>query len=163
MARQHPAILTVDAVSTLKVMRLPRDLKGVDLLFLNLDEARAFLRNPNAPPDEAADRLIGHGAERVVLTLGKGGLIAMDGSGFTRVGAVDVQVVDATDAGDALIAGTLVALLNGRPLAEAVRMGTMAAALTLESPASVRPDLSFSLLKSALERRSNQTIEREFP
>jgi pseudouridine kinase len=162
-ARRHSVMLAVDAVSTLKVMRLPRDLKGIDLLFLNLDEAQAFLGNSNAPPDEVAERLLGHGAARVVLTLGKGGLIALNGSGLTRVGAINVQVVDATGAGDALIATTLVALLNGRPLAEAVRMGTMAAALTLESPASVRPDLSFSLLESALEQRSHETIGSEFP
>jgi pseudouridine kinase len=87
----------------------------------------------------------------------------VDGSGFTRVGAVNVQVVDATGAGDALIAGTLVALLKGYSLPEAVRMGTMAAALTLESPTSVRPDLSLALLESALERSSNQIFKREFP
>jgi pseudouridine kinase len=158
-ARQHSAMLAVDAVSSPKVMRLPHDLNGIGLLFLNLDEARAFLANPSAPPDELAAALLDSGAARVVLTLGEGGLIAMDQSGLTRVRAITVQVVDATGAGDALIAATLVAILHGRSLTEAVRMGVVAAAVTLESPASVRSDLSLELLEFALARTSNQIFE----
>ncbi len=142
LARRHSTTTAIDAVSVLKVMRLPRDLNGIGILFLNQDEAQAFLRNSSAPPDEMVEALLNYGAARVVLTLGETGLIAADRSGLTRVGAINVQVVDATGAGDALIAGALVALLSGCSLPEAVRMGAMAAALTLESPASVRPDLS---------------------
>jgi pseudouridine kinase len=162
-ARRQPTMLAVDAVSALKIARLPRDLNGIEILFLNQDEAQAFLRSSSAPPDEMVEALLDCGAARVVLTLGEAGLIAADRSGLTRAGAIDVQVVDATGAGDALIASTLVALLNGCSLSEAVRMGAMAAALTLESPASVRPDLSLPLLESAMERSSNRTLKRRFP
>jgi pseudouridine kinase len=48
LARQHSAMLAVDAVSALKVKRLPRDLNGIGILFLNLDEAQAFLRISSA-------------------------------------------------------------------------------------------------------------------
>jgi pseudouridine kinase len=160
LARRHSTMVAIDAVSVLKVMRLPRDLNGIGILFLNLDEARAFLSRSSILPDEAAGTLLDCGAARVILTLGEGGLIAADRSGLTRLGAMTVQVVDATGAGDALIAGTLVALMNGSSLADAARMGTAAAALTLESAGSVRPDLSLSLLRSALERSSNQPFER---
>jgi len=155
-------MLAVDAVSMLKVTRLPRDLSGVGLLFLNLDEAQAFLGKFNALPQELAAALLECGATRVVLTLGEDGLIVMDGSGHTRVEAIPVQVVDATGAGDALIAGTLVAMRKGRSLAEAVRIGTVAAALTLECPHSVRPDLSLALLESALSRSANLRLEGGF-
>jgi pseudouridine kinase len=168
LARRRSAMLAIDAVSVLKVMRLPRDLNGVGLLFLNVDEARAFLgrgspENAGASADELARALLDHGAARVVLTLGEGGLIAMDRSGLTRIGAIAVQVVDATGAGDALIAATLAAMLKGRSLAEAARMGTAAAALTLESPASVRPDLSPALLEAALASSGIQISERRLP
>lgn len=160
LARRHSTTMAIDAVSVLKVMRLPRDLNGIGILFLNLDEARAFLGHSSILPDEAAKALLDCGAARVILTLGEGGLVAADRSGLTKLGAVTVQVVDATGAGDALIAGTLVALMNGSSLADAAQMGTVAAALTLESSDSVRPDLSLSLLRSALERSSNQLLER---
>ncbi|WP_052002949.1 carbohydrate kinase family protein [Microvirga sp. BSC39] len=160
-ARRQSLTLAIDAVSTPKVARLPRDLTGVGLLFLNLDEARAYLSEPEASPEKAAARLRACGAERIVLTLGEAGLIVADRSGIHRIGAVGAKIVDATGAGDALIAATLVALLKGRSLAEAARLGAAAAALTVESTASVRPDLSFALLEATLSLRANTTLERE--
>jgi pseudouridine kinase len=161
IARRHSLTLAIDAVSTPKVVRLPADLTGVGLLFLNLDEARTYLGQIEAPPDEAATRLRDCGAERVVLTLGESGLVAADRTGVHRIGSVGAEIVDATGAGDALIAAALVALLNGYPLTEAVRLGTAAAALTVESTASVRPDLSFALLEATLSLRAGPIFERE--
>src|SRR5690606_9184134 len=39
--------LAIDAVSTPKAARLPKDLSGIDLLFMNMDEANAVLRRPS--------------------------------------------------------------------------------------------------------------------
>ena len=147
-------MLAVDAVSVAKVKRLPQDLTGIGLLLLNLDEARALLAVSQVSPERAVDALLDRGAVRVVLTLGKAGLIAADRSGSVRIGAAKANVADATGAGDALIAAILVTLLNGSSLAEAAWLGAVAAALTLESTASVRPDLSLALLESAMSRSS---------
>lgn len=159
-ARKSDAKIAVDAVSAPKVSRLPQDLSGVDLLFLNRDEAQALLGQTDAAPEAMAEALLRRGAGRIVLTLGADGLLAGDGAGLIRIGAVPVTVVDATGAGDALIAATLVGLLTGRVLSDAARLGTMAAALTLESPFSVRPDLSLPLLDAALSRTGEETHER---
>jgi pseudouridine kinase len=160
LAQQHSTMLAVDAVSAPKVMRLPRDLTGIGLLFLNLDEARAFL-GASASPPEAAEALLDCGAARVVLTLGEDGLMVADRSKTLRIGGMPVQVVDATGAGDALIAATLVAMLRGRSPFEAARLGSVAAALTLETPASVRPDLSLALLEAAMSRSAEPFLEKE--
>jgi pseudouridine kinase len=153
IACRHSLMLAIDAVSSPKVTRLPRDLSGVGLLFLNIDEAGAYLDRTEATPEEAATGLRVCGAERIVLTLGEAGLLAADSSGTRRVEAVGARIVDATGAGDALIAATLVALLRGHSLTEATRLGTAAAALTVESTASVRSDLSFGLLETTLSLR----------
>jgi len=158
IARRKSLTLAIDAVSTPKVARLPRDLTGIGLLFLNLDEAHACLGEPAASPEEAAERLRACGAERVVLTIGEAGLLVADRSGVHRIGAVEAKIVDATGAGDALIAATLVALLRDHSLTEAARFGTAAAALTVESTASVRPDLSFALLETTLSLRADPTF-----
>jgi pseudouridine kinase len=161
IARRHSLMLAVDAVSSPKVTHLPRDLTGIGLLFLNIDEARAYLDRGETTPDEAVAGLRSCGAERIILTLGEAGLLAADASGTRRIEAVDARIVDATGAGDALIAATLVALLRGRSLTEAACLGTAAAALTVESTASVRPDLSFALLDTTLSLRANPSFERE--
>ncbi|MBF9197789.1 carbohydrate kinase family protein [Microvirga terrestris] len=161
IAHRQSLTLAIDGVSTPKVSRLPPNLIGVGLLFLNLDEARAYLGEPKASSEEAAARLLACGADRVVLTLGVAGLIVAGRSGIHQIGAIDAEIVDATGAGDALIAATLVALLKGRPLTEAARLGTAAAALTVESTASVRPDLSFALLETLFSLRADPAFERE--
>ncbi|MBM6583723.1 carbohydrate kinase family protein [Microvirga sp. BT689] len=161
IAHRHSLMLAIDAVSSPKVTRLPRDLTRVGLLFLNIDEARAYLDRAGSSPEEAADSLRAYGSERIVLTLGEAGLLAADSSGTRRVEAIGARIVDATGAGDALIAATLVALLQGRSLTDAARLGTAAAALTVESTTSVRPDLSISMLETTLSLRGGAAIERE--
>lgn len=161
LARQHALMLALDAVSTPKIARLPQDLSGIGVFFLNLDEARVYLDRPEISPEAAAQALLARGAEQVILTLGGRGLVAADPSGIVTIDAIQAETVDATGAGDALIAATLVSLLGDASLADAARLGTVAAALTVESPVSVRPDLSLTLLHSALTARSGPTFERE--
>jgi pseudouridine kinase len=146
--------LAIDAVSTPKAMKLGRLLVGIDVLFLNLDEARALAGQPDADAETAAAVLTGLGAATVVLTLGPAGALVVDAAGTVRLPGVAARPVDTTGAGDALIAGTLAELAAdpAQPVAEAVRFGMLAAALTTESEASVRPDLSRALLAEAAHR-----------
>jgi ribokinase len=69
------------------------------------------------------------GAIHAVLTLGEAGAFADGPAGHARVPAFPVQVVDTTGAGDAFNGGLAVALAERRPLAEAVRFASAAAAL----------------------------------
>lgn len=140
--------LAIDAVSIAKVCRLPRDLHGIDVLFLNLDEARAVLAAGPAPPDVLARALRVRGAGAVVLTNGARGAHVADAGGAVDVAAPKTVAVDVTGAGDALIAGTLFGLLDGESLADAVRTGTIVAALTVEAPTAVARTLSRSAVSA---------------
>lgn len=152
LVARHASKLAVDAVSTPKVRRLPPDLRGTFALFVNQDEAAAYLGREGLSPEEAAGALLARGAARVVLTLGAAGLLAADDAAMERVHAVPARMVDATGAGDALIAATLAHQAAGHSLAEAARIGALAAALTVEQAGSVRSDLSPALLDAARER-----------
>lgn len=144
--------LAVDAVSMPKVARLPQDLPGVDLLFLNLDEARALLGEQTAGCGEAAGALVARGAGSVVLTQGVDGVLLATADGHGVIPAAPARSIDVTGAGDALIAGTLARLVAGSALAEALKAGVLVAALTTESEFSVHPDLSPHMLEAALAR-----------
>lgn len=161
LRRRAPFRLALDAVSTVKALRLPEDLSGVDVLFLNHDEAAA-LAGDAAPArsgsvEEAAAlaaRLARRGAGAVVLTLGAAGAVVSEPNGEpVHLSAVPAAVVDVTGAGDALVAGTLSRLSAGAPLREAVRFGMALAALTLETATSVRTDLGTPALAAELARR----------
>jgi pseudouridine kinase len=151
--RGGAAALAVDAVSVPKVARLPADLRGVDTFFGNVEEGRAWLRAhgravPGDPLDVAVET-VRLGARRVVMTLGRDGAVAADSAGAFGVAAVRVEPVDVTGAGDAAVAGTLAALAQGWPLAGAVGRGMLLAALTVQSPDTVRQDLTPALLSAA--------------
>lgn len=141
--------LAVDTVSTPKALRLPADLSPVDVLFTNVDEANALLGcGPGDRLDAAAAAasLRDRGARSVVVTMGAKGCVVASPAGVTACAAVPAEPADITGAGDAMIAGTLHAMLRGAALERAVTTGALVAALTVESAASVRPDLSPALL-----------------
>jgi pseudouridine kinase len=127
-ARTSDVRLAIDAVSEAKVQRLPPDLSGIDLLVLNEKEAQL---------------LRGRGAAAAIVTRGVQGLVVNESR---MLPAVTARCVDATGAGDALVAGMLYSLLQGDDVIQAARSGSLCAALTVESHASVRPDLSPALL-----------------
>ena len=138
-ARETGVPLAVDAVSTPKAVKLPRDLTGVAVLFCNGDEARA-LAGAHLSDDDAAADLHRAGAGAVVLTRGSGGVLLADDDGIRSLAAHPAAVVDVTGAGDALVAGTLAGLVAGEHLDRAAAEGVRLAAWTVESPHTVRPE-----------------------
>lgn len=152
VSRRHPAgfKLAIDAVSTTKVRRLPADLRGVDLLFLNEDEARAYLDRPSLAAEDAAVALQRRGVGCVVLSLGARGVLMANADGIAEYPAIPARCVDVTGAGDALIAGMLSGLVSGNNHAQALRSGCLLAALTVESDASVHQELSPEFFKNAM-------------
>ena len=150
LARAHSdegTRLVVVAVSAPKVVRLPADLAGVDLFFCTRDEAETWLaragRHAPGPGDEDLVRALqAAGAAAVVMTRGAAGAVVLDGDGVVEVPGEPVTVIDVTGGGDALVAGTVSALVRGDSLAAAVRHGTRLAALTVAVQGAVRPDLA---------------------
>ncbi len=139
------------AISPAKVMRLKPCLAGIDHLFLNEAEAAALTGHRPEDPREWVSGLRALGLRNGVITRGKRELIA-----FSRNAVVSLQppivenVADVTGAGDSLASGVLAALLAGHDLAEAVRHGTAAAAITVQSPFATAENLSPELLNSML-------------
>ncbi len=141
LARHEPAgtFLAADAVSVAKSGRLRPILPAIDLLFVNRDEARALTGIDD--PVEAAARLHVIGVGAIVLTLGPGGALVADGNGYEPLAASPAEIRDVTGAGDALIGATLDGLGRRLPLVAAVRLGLVAAAVTVGYEGAVRPDL----------------------
>ncbi|HKU66499.1 MAG TPA: carbohydrate kinase family protein [Candidatus Baltobacteraceae bacterium] len=144
--------LAIDAVSEPKARRLPDDLRGIDVLFLNEPEAAAFLREEleefrARTPAQRARAVRSRGAHAVVLTRGPQGLAACTDT-CVEIPAAAARCVDVTGAGDALIAATIFRLLRGDTVFEAARAGALCAARTIESSASVRPDLCAEMLQA---------------
>lgn len=108
----------------------------VDLLTPNETEALILLGRPPArvlPADapQLTSALRALGARRVVLKMGDQGSFFDDGSQQIHVPAFRVQVRDSTAAGDTFNAGLAVALAEGKPIQEALRFASAAAAISV--------------------------------
>jgi ribokinase/sulfofructose kinase len=99
---------------------------AADCVVLAAVAARSYL---DCGPREAASRLAARGVSRAAVTDGDQGAYLTAGDDPRHVPAVDVDVVDATGAGDAFTAGLVHAwLLDGRSLADAGEFAAAAAA-----------------------------------
>jgi len=96
----------------------------VDLLFCNLDEARA-LTGQHDPV--ACAREIHQHAENVALTLGAEGSLLMHNHEAIFIPGVPVKALDTTGAGDMYAAGILYGITNGLTWEQAGRLASHAA------------------------------------
>jgi pseudouridine kinase len=133
--------LAVDCVSLAKSERLPADLSGIRMLFLNQDQARHH---------GGIDNVLARGCRAAVLTQGPDGVTIFEHGASTDLPAPLVPLVNVSGAGDALVAGTLLGLSEDRPLTESVRFGLAAAALALQTVATVPAGLTRDKLNAAL-------------
>ena len=128
---------------------------GCDLLVPNVYEAARLLGRDIVRPAEAiqaAPALLQFGVKLAVITLGAEGAVAADASGVwtARPPRLDRRI--AVGAGDALLAGLLLALLRGAPTPDALRVGVAAGTASLlsrgdalvhpEDVASIEPEVS---------------------
>lgn len=97
----------------------------VDLLFCNLDEARALTGHHD--PIECAQEIHKH-AENVALTLGGDGSILMHEGKVIPIEGVAVKAIDTTGAGDMYAAGILYGITNGLSWKQAGHLASHAAA-----------------------------------
>lgn len=100
----------------------------VDVLFGNQNEMQALTQ---LPPEKACE-VLRDICETVVVLRGGDGCIAGRGLKQVHCKAVPVQVIDTTGAGDLFISGFLHGYLNGRPLEDCARYGTVTGAAVVQ-------------------------------
>ena len=120
----------------------------------NRDEITALTGLPGGTDRQlrlAADSLHQRSVEHVWVRLGvKGSLLSSASTGATFIPAVPTTVEDVTGAGDSMLAAFCHALLEGQDALSAATYGHAAAALTIASAHTVRPDLTPRLVQAAL-------------
>jgi len=129
----------------------------------NADELAALTDRPTRTDRQllgAVRRLHDQGVEQVWVRLGRRGSLLSGPDGHTFLPAADTEVVDVTGAGDAMLGAFCHALLAGRSLEEAARFGHVAAALTINSPHTVRPDLTARLVDQTAAQHTWQGESR---
>ena len=155
-ARKYGVPITLIPVSGPKMARLPEELDGVTWLITNRDESEAYLQREILNDEdwhEAVEEWLERGVENVVITNGKeGSMIGNKTEGIFRIPSFEAkEVADVTGAGDAFSSAVIYAWLEGKSLVDIAKAGSANAVKTLESPYTVRQDLSAQKLKQNLE------------
>lgn len=139
----------VDPVSTKKALKIKDHLKHIHTLKPNRMEAEALT---DSPPD-ASIREIGSKltCKRSFISLGSKGVTVFEGSHAHHFNTSPIEVVNATGAGDAFMAGLVYAYLKGKDLKESATVAMAAARLALVHPDTINPNLN--------ERTLNETLK----
>jgi pseudouridine kinase len=131
--------VVIDPVSVPKAAAVADLLDGSRPLFAitpNLDELEVL--------GDTVD-LVSRCAELVWVRCGAEGSRLVTRGGSTRLLSTPAEVVDVTGAGDAMLAAFCHGVLSGDDVLTAARLGHTAAALTVASASTVRPDLREAL------------------
>jgi ribokinase len=118
-----PARELPDALLRRVSVLTPNELEAETLTGVKVRDARSAKK--------AARRLLEHGVEAVVITLGARGAWVATAAGDKRVPGFRVRAVDTTAAGDVFNGALAVALGEGRSLLDAVRFANAAAAISV--------------------------------
>ncbi|MDH5674267.1 MAG: adenosine kinase [Myxococcales bacterium] len=115
----------------------------VDLLFANEEEICSLYQVPDI--EQAAAAVRGH-CELAILTRSEKGALVLNGEQSFEVAAEPIErLVDTTGAGDLFAAGFLYGYTQGRPPAEAARIGAICAAEVI-GHFGARPDADLAAL-----------------
>lgn len=120
--------------------------EGIDLLFCNIEEAELFT---NTKGIEEAIKAMGNFAKKYVITKGKEGAIAFDGTHYHEIVSFPTKAVDATGAGDMFAGAFLYGITHGMNFSEA---GLLASAASSEVVSKYGPRLNESLVHKILQK-----------
>ncbi len=130
---------------------IPAD-AALDLLVMNEIEAVMLAGDGESDPVAAARAIAAARGVTTVVTLGAGGARAFDGDASWRIGALDIEPVDTTAAGDAFVGALAAALDAGSGLPAALHRASVAGGLACMAPGT-QPSLpGHAAIDAALPR-----------
>ena len=115
-------------------VRPPERAAPGDVLVVNDREAVQLSGEPDA---ERAGRLLARACETAIVTTGAGGAVGVRGDTFVRSPAPDVDVVDATGAGDLFVSAIVWATSRGLDLRTGLAWACLFAGLSVAAPTAL--------------------------
>ena len=153
LAENCSAPLFCDPVSTVKAEKLRPHLGRIHTLKPNRIEAELLSGIPihsEADLERAAETLLAMGIRRVFISLGGDGIYAASWKESCWMEPLPCRMVNTTGCGDSVMAAIVWAYLEELSLADSARAGLAAGSITIETPETISPQMSASLLRSRM-------------
>ena len=153
LAENCSAPLFCDPVSTVKAEKLRPHLGRIHTLKPNRIEAELLSGIPihdEGDVEKAADKLLSMGIRRVFISLGGDGIYAASWKESCWMEPLPCRMVNTTGCGDSVMAAIVWAYLEELSLADSARAGLAAGSITIETPETISPQMSASLLRSRM-------------
>ena len=100
---------------------------------------------------EAADRLLGTGLGRVVISLGSRGALLAEGETRIQLPCYPTKLVNVTGGGDAMMAALTYGHLAGRSLEESGKLALAAGSMAVQCSVTNNPELSVAALEKRIK------------
>lgn len=145
LTKKSKVPIFADPVSCTKAARLLPSLQNLYAITPNSLEAR-ILTGIKVESEETLENAVkvftDAGVKSVFITLGADGVYAADKSGGYHIKSLPCKVVNATGAGDAMMAGFAYAFVNGLSIKETAMIGLAAAAIAVESKNTINEEMT---------------------
>ena len=156
-AQKQQIKLAIIAVSEPKMSHLPKQLAGVDCLFINKGELGAFVGRVLDSEDklkDAVNEVLSYGVQQIILTAGAKGVLSANADHYEWHTVKQIEpskIVDVTGAGDSFSAAYIDAWLHGQNEQQCILAGMTNAYYTIQSEFTVRPNLTKAQLQTEME------------
>jgi pseudouridine kinase len=144
------AKLLIDGVSTVKALKLKDILDGIYFLKLNIYEAKALADVESDNLEEIGKNLISKGLHSLVITAGEKGSYYFDKDNFIIKESRPIEVVNASGAGDAFMAGYVYGLFNEYDIKDRLSVADAMARIALKSESTSSEEINLKNLEDEL-------------
>lgn len=145
--------LYISSVSAAKVVKLPEDLTGVDLLLINEEEIKALTGANIASIEDChalCETLHKRGVEKIIVQLENNELYYFSEEEYGHLQPFITDGVDFTGTNDAFSACAIYSIFNGETFKKACQFGLAGAALTAQTDQSVSVQLQLENIEKIL-------------
>ena len=113
--------------------------------------------NNNEDIKKACHKLIDKGLKKIVVSLGKDGILYMDDNKtIIRKLKEDKKMVNASGAGDALMAGFIYGEINNLDINQTIDYALAAGIAAIRSPSTINENMSISLLEDIIKEKKKK-------
>lgn len=140
---------------------LGKYLEVTELLIVNREEGEEIvgINDTYGQEKKLLDALMAQGPKKVIVTDGMNGTFAYDGIDYWHAGVFPIEATERTGAGDAFSTGSIVALMNGKNISEALMWGTVNATSVVQQVGPQPGLLDKQGMVEWLERATQENIE----